>query len=241
VAITATHSVIEKGAPTRSEPDGKAKTTGRLDGGTGVELMSTDGTWSQVRSADGVTAWVSNRSLTAISGAAPAPSPEPAAAAVWSATHTIPDGGLPARAKPDPSLDPLLRIKSDTGVRMVEEEGAWARVTIESGWEAWVDGRRLVPIAGAAPAVSSPAQAPEAAPEPAPAPAPEPAVWKATHVIPDGGLSAWSEPKADRQPILRVKNGTEVQVVSTTGAWSRIRTEAGWEAWVDGRRLVDAG
>ena len=47
------------------------------------------------------------------------------------------------------------------------------------------------------------------------------------------------EPKADRQPILKVRGGTPVQVVDTAGAWSRIRTEPGWEAWVDGRRLAE--
>jgi hypothetical protein len=145
----------------------------------------------------------------------------------FAATHTIPDGGLPARAKADPGLDPLLRIQSGTGVRVVETAGAWSRITIESGWEAWVDHRRLIPIGGAAPA-----------PVPAPEPEPEPEVWERTHVIPDGGLSAWSEPKADKQPILKIKSGTEVQVVGTAGAWAQIRTEPGWEAWVDGRRLV---
>jgi len=64
-------------------------------------------------------------------------------------------------------------------------------------------------------------------------------VWAATHTIPEGGLSAWAEPKADRQPILKVKGGTLVQVVDTAGAWSHIRTEPGWEAWVDGRRLTE--
>ncbi|MBU1227867.1 MAG: hypothetical protein KJ698_11750 [Actinobacteria bacterium] len=148
---------------------------------------------------------------------------------------------MPARAKPDPGLDPLLRIKSETGVRVVETQGAWSRVAIESGWAAWVDNRRLIPIGGAAPGpVAAPASAAPAVPAPAPY-VPEPEVWKATHTIPDGGLSAWSEPKADRQPILKVRSGTAVQVITTTGAWSRIRTEEGWEAWVDGRRLVEAG
>jgi hypothetical protein len=64
-------------------------------------------------------------------------------------------------------------------------------------------------------------------------------VWTATHTIPDGGSSAWAEPKADRQPILKIRGGTEVQLAETRGAWYRIRTESGWEAWVDGRRLVE--
>ena len=201
--LQATHTITEKGAPTRSEPDGAAKTTGRLDGGTEVEKVATEGTWAQVKTADGAVIWVSNRSLKALDGAAPqlASTPEPAPAPTWSATHTIPDGGLPARETPDPSADPLLRIKSETGVRMIEEQGAWARITIESGWEAWVDGRRLIPIGGAAPVTATAAAAAPASPAD-PAPTPEPEVWEATHSIPDGGLSAWSEPKADRQPIL---------------------------------------
>ncbi len=225
-----THTAPDKGLPTRKDPDSKAKTTGRLEAGTEVEVADTDGLWSKVRSADGAEAWVNGRLLVAVDEpetSEQAAEPEPAS---WAATHTVPDGGLPARAKPDASLDQLLRIQAGTGVRVIETSGAWSQIDIESGWGAWVDNRRLEPVGGA-PAATAPAAAP--------APAPEPEVWAATHTIPEGGLSAWSEPKADRQPILKVRGGTPVQVVDTAGAWSRIRTEPGWEAWVDGRRLAE--
>ncbi|MCB2224597.1 MAG: SH3 domain-containing protein, partial [Actinobacteria bacterium] len=237
--ISPTHAAGDKGAPMREGPEGTAKAAGRLDPDEQVEVIGSEGNWSKVRTAAGIEAWVSNRSLTALASDAAAPA-EPAAAAPaasgWQPTHTVPEGGLPARDKPDPGRDPLLRIKTGTAVKVTGSEGAWSRVTIESGWEAWVDGRRLEPIGGAA---AAPAPAP--APEPAPAPAPEPEPWRATHTIPEGGLSAWTEPKAETQPILKIRTGTEVQVVKTLGAWSRVQTAEGWEAWVDGRRLVAKG
>jgi uncharacterized protein YgiM (DUF1202 family) len=240
--LTPTHTIPAKGLPARAEPDSKAKTTGRIDGGTEVEVVEESGLWAKVKAADGSEAWVNGRLLVALSAAeepeaveepettAPAPeaTEEPApAAAAWGATHTVPDGGLPAREKPDASLDPLLRIKTGTGIRVLETSGAWSRIDIESGWSAWVDNRRLIPTGETAPTQPEPVQEPE--------------VWTATHAIPNGGLSAWAEPKADRQPIMKIKGGTRVRTLETRGAWARIGTAEGWVAWVDGRHLVDPG
>ena len=261
-AFSPTHSVAEKGAPTRDRPDPKVKASGRLEGGTAVEETAIEGAWSRVRNGAGDEFWVARRLLSVLgegTAAEPAPGdagpgepataeaevgvrdatpdPEPVeappAAAGWAATHTVPEGGLPARERPDASLEPLLRIRSGTGVRVLEEAGAWSRVGIESGWSAWLDNRRLEAVGGEPSAASAPA-----VPAPGPQAAPEP--WRATHTVPDGGLSAWAEPRADRQPILKIKSGTGVAVVEERGGWARIRTDSGWEAWVDGRRLVPA-
>jgi len=264
-AFSPTHSVAEQGAPTRDRPDSKVKASGRLEGGTEVEEAATEGAWSRVRTAAGEEFWVARRLLSVLGEETPAepapgdagpgepaadeaevgvpdatPDPEPvdapSAAAGWAATHTVPEGGLPARERPDASLEPLLRIRSGTGVRVLEEAGAWSRVDIESGWSAWLDNRRLEAVGGAAAAATAPAAPAPAAPGPQAAPEP----WRATHTVPDGGLSAWAEPRADRQPILKIKSGTGVAVVEERGGWARIRTDSGWEAWVDGRRLVPA-
>ncbi|MCB2223683.1 MAG: SH3 domain-containing protein, partial [Actinobacteria bacterium] len=62
--------------------------------------------------------------------------------------------------------------------------------------------------------------------------------WKPTHTIPDAGLPARAEANASLEPLLRIRNGVEVQVIDTMGGWSKIRTDTGWEAWVDGTRLL---
>ncbi len=249
---TPTHSIPEEGLPARSAPDASLEPLQRIRHGVEVAVVEHKGGWARIQTDTGWEAWVDGTRLVAMAAPAAAavppppdpapesePQPEPAPASApsggtWEATHTVPDGGLPAREKPDPGLEPLLRIQSGTGVRVLGAEGAWARIDIESGWAAWVDQRRLIPLGGTVAAAAAPSAA-----DPAPAPAPEPEVWKATHAIPEGGLSAWSEPKADRQPILKVKSGTEVQVIKRAGAWALVRTEPGWEAWMDGRRLLE--
>jgi uncharacterized protein YgiM (DUF1202 family) len=255
-----THTAPDKGLPTRHDPDSKAKTTGRLEAGTEMETIDTDGLWAKVRSADGAEAWVNGRLLIAVDEpetsdqtAQPEPAPQ-AATEAWAATHTVPEGGLPARTKPDASLDPLLRIQAGTGVRVVETSGAWSHIDIDSGWEAWVDNRRLAPIGGTpATTASEPTPEPKPAPEPEPEPAPEPTHepepapqaategWAATHTVPDGGLPARAKPDASLDQLLRIQAGTGVRVVETSGAWSYIDIDSGWEAWVDNRRLAPIG
>ncbi|MCJ7725415.1 MAG: SH3 domain-containing protein, partial [Acidimicrobiia bacterium] len=62
--------------------------------------------------------------------------------------------------------------------------------------------------------------------------------WKPTHTIPESGLPARSEANAALEPLLRIRSGVEVAVVESLGGWTKIRTDTGWEAWVDGTRLT---
>ena len=61
--------------------------------------------------------------------------------------------------------------------------------------------------------------------------------WTPTHTIPESGLPARSAPDASLEPLQRIRNGVEVQVLETVGGWTKIQTDTGWEAWVDGTRL----
>ena len=80
-----------------------------------------------------------------MSGWTPPPAPPPK----WTATHTIPEGGLAARKTANMNAPQLLCIKSGVQVRVAERNVAWALIVTEEGWMAWVDGRRLVEIDGA--------------------------------------------------------------------------------------------
>jgi hypothetical protein len=74
----------------------------------------------------------------------PAPEP-PAAAAAWQPTHRIPPGGLDGY----PTSDRSVGVPIDPGVpvQVIERAGDWACIVASNGWTAWVDGRRLEPLA----------------------------------------------------------------------------------------------
>jgi len=76
------------------------------------------------------------------------------------ATKKVPPGGLPSWPEPDPSgtSGPDLPGGLDVEV-LADQENGWAQVRCSNGWEAWVDGRRLV--APASPALP-PARRPPA-------------------------------------------------------------------------------
>ncbi|WP_340384535.1 hypothetical protein U5640_42405 [Streptomyces sp. SS7] len=70
-------------------------------------------------------------------------------------THVVPPPGLPAWEAPDPArptvpLDPLLPV------RLLERRGDWGHVLCANGWQAWVDGRHLVPVPQDPPVADAP-------------------------------------------------------------------------------------
>lgn len=75
----------------------------------------------------------------------PAPAPPSPPAAAWQPTHRIPTGGLDGY----PTSDRSVAVPIDPGVpvQVIERAGDWARIVASNGWTAWVDGRRLEPLA----------------------------------------------------------------------------------------------
>jgi RsiW-degrading membrane proteinase PrsW (M82 family) len=73
-----------------------------------------------------------------------APPPEPAP--VWSPTHLVPPGGMPAWLAPDPSHPPFVILAERLDLVVEGWAGAWAHVRAVNGWRGWVDGRLLIPI-----------------------------------------------------------------------------------------------
>lgn len=70
-----------------------------------------------------------------------APAPEP-----YRASHRVPWTGMPAWSAADPGPAPAANLDPDLDVEVLEWSGDWARVRCSNGWEAWVDGRQLVPL-----------------------------------------------------------------------------------------------
>ncbi|MFV1992107.1 MAG: hypothetical protein ACC652_15350, partial [Acidimicrobiales bacterium] len=60
---------------------------------------------------------------------------------------------------------------------------------------------------------------------------------QATHVTPPAGANAWFEPHPDADRLPRLGPNEPVTILESRGVWALVHTEAGREAWVDGRRL----
>ncbi|HMF03850.1 MAG TPA: hypothetical protein VKH17_03475 [Acidimicrobiia bacterium] len=84
--------------------------------------------------------------------------------AEYTQTHVVPTEGLPAWAGPDGSVAPAANLDPGLDVMLLDRRGEWAYIRCSNGWEAWVDGRRLMMSA------SAPSTAWEQAPAPAPPP-----------------------------------------------------------------------
>ena len=77
----------------------------------------------------------------------------------WPASHITPASGLAGRPEPHPAVAAVATFAGGVGVQVVERRADWALVRAADGMEAWVDARRLTPVA--------------ASPEPPPPPPPD--------------------------------------------------------------------
>jgi len=96
--------------------------------------------------------------------------------AEYSQTHVVPTEGLPAWAAPDGSVAPAANLDPGLDVMLIESRGDWAYVRCSNGWEAWVDGRRLIVSAPTPTTAPTPVPTPSAPPT---QPAPPSAAWGA--------------------------------------------------------------
>ena len=64
----------------------------------------------------------------------------------YEATHRVPWTGMHAWSGPDLRLAVVAILDPDLDVGVLGWHGDWAHVRCSNGWEAWVDGRLLVPI-----------------------------------------------------------------------------------------------
>ena len=66
----------------------------------------------------------------------------------WTATDLVPDEGMQAWDAADGTRPPVAQLPGRVELRVMERNGAWARVAAANGWSGWVDGRLLRPLGG---------------------------------------------------------------------------------------------
>jgi hypothetical protein len=151
--------------------------------------------------------------------------------AEYTQTHVAPTEGLPAWNEPDGSVAPAANLDAGLDVMLLERRGEWAHIRCSNGWEAWVDGRRLIHSAPA------PVTAPTPAPPPPPtatttptatAPPPPPAA-------PGPPSAAWGAPGAGAPPpsVPRPAGGVRIgagPIVALVGGI--LYFVAAWFAWL---------
>ena len=67
-------------------------------------------------------------------------------ATTYAPTHWVPWTGLHAWPGPDLRLPTVAVLDPDLDVQVLGWHGDWAHIRCSNGWEAWVDGRLLVPM-----------------------------------------------------------------------------------------------
>jgi hypothetical protein len=164
--------------------------------------------------------------------------------AEYSQTHVVPTEGLPAWAGPDGSAAPAANLDPGLDVMLIELRADWAHVRCSNGWEAWVDGRRLVVLAAAPTTAPTPAPAPPVAAAPPPQGAPPPQATPPSQAAPPppapqtqpGPPSAvWGAPAAAAPPpgVPRPTAGFQIgagPIVALVGGL--LYFVAGWLSWL---------
>ena len=75
----------------------------------------------------------------------PAPQPAPVQPAPFAPTHRAPGDGALAWDHPDASRQPVAQLPAGEYVQVIGRHGDWVQVRLATGWQGWVDGRRLYP------------------------------------------------------------------------------------------------
>ena len=55
--------------------------------------------------------------------------------------RTIPTGGVPVWATPDPRTQPTTRAEPGLQVQVLEQTNGWAKIAFHNGWVGWADAR----------------------------------------------------------------------------------------------------
>lgn len=130
--------------------------------------------------------------------------------AEYTQTHVVPTEGLPAWSGPDGSVPPAANLDPGLDVMVLESRGEWAYIRCSNGWEAWVDGRRLI--------VSAPA--PAAAPPPTPPPPAQPAAPPAQPTPPPPTPPAQpTPPPPTTETVPAAPTTTQAQPAQPSAAW----------------------
>ena len=242
----------------RSGPGADYDIVAYLNNGDTVTVLSVEGDWAQIRTADGQEGYVSTEFLqmeeadaadTAATAedaseadtaeqAESAGTAEEAAAADTgaqaegerSAVVSTSNGRLRVRSGPGADYDIVAYLNDGDAVTVLSVEGDWAKIRTADGQEGYTSAEYL--IIEEAPAAEAATEAESEASAEAGTAAEQEAEGTAVISTESGRLRVRSGPGANYDIVAYLYNGDTVTVLSIDGDWAKIRTENGEEGYV---------
>ena len=242
----------------RSGPGADYDIVAYLNNGDTVTVLSVDGDWAQIRTADGQEGYVSTEFLqmeeadaadtaataedaseadTAEQAEAAGTAEEAAAADTGaqaegerSAVVSTSNGRLRVRSGPGADYDIVAYLNDGDTVTVLSVEGDWAKIRTADGQEGYTSAEYL--IIEEAPAAEAATEAESEASAEAGTAAEQEAEGTAVISTESGRLRVRSGPGANYDIVAYLYNGDTVTVLSIDGDWAKIRTENGEEGYV---------
>ena len=241
----------------RSGPGADYDIVAYLNNGDTVTVLSVEGDWAQIRTADGQEGYVSTEFLqmeeadaadtaataedaseadTAEQAEAAGTAEEAAAADTGaqaegerSAVVSTSNGRLRVRSGPGADYDIVAYLNDGDTVTVLSVEGDWAKIRTADGQEGYTSVEFL--NIEEAPAPETDTQAESENPTEGETAAQE-AEGTATISTTSGRLRVRSGPGANYDIVAYLYNGDTVTVLSIDGEWAKVRTEDGEEGYV---------
>ena len=242
----------------RSGPGADYDIVAYLNNGDTVTVLSVEGDWAQIRTADGQEGYVSTEFLqmeeadaadtaataedaseadTAEQAEAAGTTEEAAAADTGaqaegerSAVVSTSNGRLRVRSGPGADYDIVAYLNDGDTVTVLSVEGDWAKIRTADGQEGYTSAEYL--IIEEAPAAEAATEAESEASAEAGTAAEQEAEGTAVISTESGRLRVRSGPGANYDIVAYLYNGDTVTVLSIDGDWAKIRTENGEEGYV---------
>ena len=242
----------------RSGPGADYDIVAYLNNGDTVTVLSVEGDWAQIRTADGQEGYVSTEFLqmeeadaadtaataedaseadTAEQAEAAGTAEEAAAADTGaqaegerSAVVSTSNGRLRVRSGPGADYDIVAYLNDGDTVTVLSVEGDWAKIRTADGQEGYTSAEYL--IIEEAPAAEASTEAESEASAEAGTAAEQEAEGTAVISTESGRLRVRSGPGANYDIVAYLYNGDTVTVLSIDGDWAKIRTENGEEGYV---------
>ena len=242
----------------RSGPGADYDIVAYLNNGDTVTVLSVEGDWAQIRTADGQEGYVSTEFLqmeeadaadtaataedaseadTAEQAEAAGTAEEAAAADTGaqaegerSAVVSTSNGRLRVRSGPGADYDIVAYLNDGDTVTVLSVEGDWAKIRTADGQEGYTSAEYL--IIEEAPAAEAATEAESEASVEAGTAAEQEAEGTAVISTESGRLRVRSGPGANYDIVAYLYNGDTVTVLSIDGDWAKIRTENGEEGYV---------
>ena len=242
----------------RSGPGADYDIVAYLNNGDTVTVLSVEGDWAQIRTADGQEGYVSTEFLqmeeadaadtaataedaseadTAEQAEAAGTAEEAAAADTGaqaegerSAVVSTSNGRLRVRSGPGADYDIVAYLNDGDTVTVLSVEGDWAKIRTVDGQEGYTSAEYL--IIEEAPAAEAATEAESEASAEAGTAAEQEAEGTAVISTESGRLRVRSGPGANYDIVAYLYNGDTVTVLSIDGDWAQIRTENGEEGYV---------